>query len=79
MPKIWQRVVIGVIALAFGLVTPPYGLCLMISCAIGDIKIVDALKHVAIILIPMMAVLLFVVFFPDVVLALPRWVMPQFM
>jgi TRAP-type C4-dicarboxylate transport system permease large subunit len=25
--------IIGIVALAFGLVTPPYGLCLMISCA----------------------------------------------
>src|SRR5205823_12512292 len=25
--------IIGIVSLAFGLVTPPYGLCLMISCA----------------------------------------------
>ena len=71
--------IIGVVALAFGLVTPPYGLCLMIACAIGEIKIVDVLRDVAIVLAPMVGVLLFVVFFPDVILALPRWVMPQFM
>ena len=71
--------IIGVISLAFGLVTPPYGLCLMIACAIGKIRILDALKDVAIVLAPMVAVLLFVIFFPDVILALPRWVMPQFM
>ena len=27
--------IIGVISIAFGLVTPPYGLCLMIACALG--------------------------------------------
>ena len=71
--------IIGVISLAFGLVTPPYGLCLLIACAIGEIKVVQALKDVAIILIPMLAVLLFVILAPDVILALPRWLMPKFL
>src|SRR4026209_989255 len=35
---------IGIGALAFGLVTPPYGLCLMISCAIAKIPLRAALK-----------------------------------
>ncbi len=30
--------IIGVVSLAFGLVTPPYGICLLISSAIGGIK-----------------------------------------
>jgi TRAP-type C4-dicarboxylate transport system permease large subunit len=34
--------IIGVISLAFGLVTPPYGLCLLISCAIGRISVREA-------------------------------------
>ena len=29
---------IGIVSLAFGLVTPPYGLCLMISCAIAKVR-----------------------------------------
>ncbi len=52
--------IIGVISLAFGLVTPPYGLCLLIACSIGDIKLGKALKDVAIILLPMLGVLLIV-------------------
>ena len=70
--------IIGVISLAFGLVTPPYGLCLLIACSVGEIKLVEALRDVAIILVPMLAVLLFVVFLPDVILALPRFLMPKF-
>ncbi len=70
--------IIGVISLAFGLVTPPYGLCLLIACALGGIKVVEALRDVAIILVPMVLVLLFVILFPDVILALPRWIMPKF-
>ena len=70
--------IIGVISLAFGLVTPPYGLCLLITCAIGEIKLVKALRDVAIILLPMLGVLLFVILFPQVILFLPRLFMAKF-
>ncbi|MGF1625055.1 MAG: TRAP transporter large permease [Alphaproteobacteria bacterium] len=70
--------IIGVVSLAFGLVTPPYGLCLLIACSIGKIKVTEALRDVAIILVPMLLVLLTVIVLPDLILALPRWVMPQF-
>jgi tripartite ATP-independent transporter DctM subunit len=70
--------VIGVISLAFGLVTPPYGLCLLIACAIGEIKVHEALRDVAIILIPMLLVLLLIIMLPEVILALPKWLMPKF-
>jgi tripartite ATP-independent transporter DctM subunit len=69
---------IGVISLAFGLVTPPYGLCLLIAASIGQIKVVATLKDVGIILAAMMLVLLLVIVFPELVLFLPRWVAPQF-
>lgn len=70
--------IIGVISIAFGLVTPPYGLCLMISCALGETTIARAFKDTMILLCPMLAVLLFVILAPDVILALPRWIMPKF-
>lgn len=70
--------IIGVVSLAFGLVTPPYGLCLLIAAAIGEIRVVDALKDVAVILSAMLGVLLFVILFPDIILALPRLIMPRF-
>ena len=69
---------IGIISLAFGLVTPPYGLCLLIACSIGQIKVVAALRNVTIILVPMVLVLTFVILLPDVILALPRWLLPRF-
>ena len=69
---------IGVVALAFGLVTPPYGLCLLIACALGEIKVLNALKDVGIILIPMLAVLLFIILFPEVILFLPRIFMSKY-
>ncbi len=70
--------IIGVVSLAFGLVTPPYGLCLLIACAIGKIRVIDALRDVAIILAPMLVILALVIVFPDLVLLLPRLLMPKF-
>ena len=70
--------VIGIISLAFGLVTPPYGLCLLISCSIGRISVKQALRDVAIILAPMLAILCFIIVFPSIALWLPRLLMPQF-
>ena len=56
---------IGVVPLAFGLVTPPYGLRFLIACAIGEIPVVRALKDVAVILLPMLGVLALVILLPD--------------
>lgn len=70
--------IIGVISLAFGLVTPPYGLCLLIACALGEIEVIDALKDVAIILVPMLLILLLVIFFPELILFLPKLILPKF-
>lgn len=70
---------IGVISLGFGLVTPPYGLCLLISCSLGEIKMVHALKDVAVVLAPMLGLLGVVIAFPEVVLFLPRLLAPQFL
>ena len=71
--------IIGIISLAFGLVTPPYGLCLLISCSLGDVRVADALKDVAIILVPMLILLIVVILFPEFVLFLPRWITPKFL
>jgi len=70
--------IIGVISIAYGLVTPPYGLCLMIACSIGGIKIKDAVRDTAILFIPMLLVLLIVILFPDLILWLPRKLLPAF-
>ena len=48
---------IGIVSLAFGLVTPPYGLCLMIACAVAGMRIRDAIKDTMIMLVPMILVL----------------------
>lgn len=68
--------IIGIVSLAFGLVTPPYGLCLLISAAIGNLNVVQVLREVAIILAPMLIILIALAAFPDIILWLPKTVMP---
>jgi tripartite ATP-independent transporter DctM subunit len=70
---------IGIVSLAFGLVTPPYGLCLMIACHVAGMRMADALKDTMIMLIPMFLVLMLVIMWPDVSLFLPRLVSPDFL
>jgi tripartite ATP-independent transporter DctM subunit len=70
---------IGIVSLAFGLVTPPYGLCLLIACSVGGIRLGQAMRDVAILLLPMLLILALVILFPQVSLLLPRLVSPEFL
>jgi tripartite ATP-independent transporter DctM subunit len=68
--------IIGIVSLAFGLVTPPYGMCLMISCAVAKVPLKFALKDTMIMLIPMLLVLCAIIIWPEIPLLLPRWMAP---
>lgn len=68
--------IIGIVSLAFGLVTPPYGLCLLISAAIGGLNVVQVLREVVFILAPMLVILVLLAAFPEIILWLPKTVMP---
>jgi TRAP-type C4-dicarboxylate transport system permease large subunit len=70
---------IGIVSLAFGLVTPPYGLCLMIACSVAGMPIRSALKDTGIMLVPMLMVLALVVVSPKVSLFLPSLISPEFL
>jgi tripartite ATP-independent transporter DctM subunit len=70
---------VGIVSLAFGLVTPPYGLCLMISCAIAKVRLMYVLKDVMIMLMPMLGVLALTIVWPEIILFLPRLVSPEFL
>jgi tripartite ATP-independent transporter DctM subunit len=69
--------IVGIVSLAFGLITPPYGMCLMISCAVAKVPISFAIKDTMIMLIPMLVVLMAIIVFPDIVLFLPRFFSPE--
>lgn len=65
-----------VLTLSLGMVTPPYGTCLMITSQIGEITIPQAFKGVA----PIIGVTLLIIFmgmvFPDLFLFLPKVLVP---
>ncbi len=71
--------IISIVALAFGLVTPPYGMCLMISCAIAKVRLSYALKDTMIMLVPMLLVLCALIIWPEIPLFLPRLIRPDFL
>lgn len=64
--------------LAIGMVTPPYGLCLLIGCQISGIPPQKAFKDLFIFLGAVMVTLVIVLFLPDLILWLPRLVCPEF-
>ena len=74
-----QFAIIGIVSLAFGLVTPPYGLCLMISCAVAKVRLRYALKDTMIMLVPMLLVLAAIIIWPEIPLILPRLISPEFL
>jgi tripartite ATP-independent transporter DctM subunit len=71
--------IISIVALAFGLVTPPYGLCLMISCAVAKVRLRYALKDTVIMLVPMLLVLAAMIVWPRIPLLLPELIRPEFL
>jgi tripartite ATP-independent transporter DctM subunit len=69
--------IIVVLTLALGMITPPYGICLMISAQIGEIPTPKAFMAA----IPMVGLTLLIILagilIPDLFLFLPRTFMPQ--
>ncbi len=65
------------ITMALGLLTPPYGLCTLISCAIGKCRLEDAVKPLLPMFAIMFGVVLLIAYFPDVALWLPRLLVPK--
>ena len=70
---------IGIVSLAFGLVTPPYGLCLMICCSMAGMRMSEVIKDVMIMLLPMIGVLALVIMWPQIVLVIPGLISPEFL
>jgi tripartite ATP-independent transporter DctM subunit len=71
--------IIGIVSLAFGLITPPYGLCLMIACAVAKVRLRYAIKDTMIMLVPMLLVLSAIIVFPEIALVMPRLISPEFL
>ncbi len=64
--------IIMVISLAIGHNTPPVGLCLFIACDIGNLKLESLVKEIVPLVAALIATVITLNFFPDVILFLPR-------
>jgi len=68
---------IVVMTLAIGLVTPPYGLCLLLAAKIGKLSVERSLIAVMPYILIVMVVLLFVAFFPSIAFYIPNLLNPS--
>jgi TRAP-type C4-dicarboxylate transport system permease large subunit len=64
--------IVVVLTLAIGLITPPYGLCLLIAADLGGISIGAALRALAPFYLISLIVVLIAVLLPDVILWIPE-------
>ena len=69
--------VVIITTLAFGLITPPYGLCLLMASKFVGIKFSKAMLASFPIYIVFLVAILFTIFLPEVVLWLPKQLLPQ--
>lgn len=70
--------VISVMVLGLGLVTPPYGLCLLISSKIAGIPVIKSLGVTMLYLAFILVLIMLIILFPGLVLAVPRLLVPDF-
>ncbi|MCX5734460.1 MAG: TRAP transporter large permease [candidate division NC10 bacterium] len=68
---------IVVMTMAMGLLTLPYGLCVLIACAISKFPVSKVLGILYFLMIPIFIIILVCAFFPSVVLIVPRILVPR--
>ena len=69
--------VVLIVTLAFGLITPPYGLALLMASKFINVKFSTALRASVPIYVIFFATIAFTIYFPSVILALPKAVFPE--
>jgi tripartite ATP-independent transporter DctM subunit len=69
--------VVLIVTLAFGLITPPYGLSLLMASKFTDVRFSQALRASLPIYVIFFVTIAFTIFFPDIVLWLPKTVFPE--
>lgn len=73
-----QLGIVVVLTAAFGLVTPPYGVCLLLAAQIADLPIKRAIMMALAMGTVGIIVILLAIFIPDLTLFLPRTLMPKY-
>ncbi|MGI9502965.1 MAG: TRAP transporter large permease subunit, partial [Geminicoccaceae bacterium] len=69
--------VLTTIVLSVGLITPPYGICLLIASQIGDVPLGKAMWAVSPIVGLTIMIAVISVFLPDIILGLPKLAYPN--
>jgi tripartite ATP-independent transporter DctM subunit len=69
--------IVVVLTLAIGLVTPPYGLCLLIAADLARISIASAVRAMVPFYVISLIVVLITILFPDLMLWIPRRALPS--
>jgi tripartite ATP-independent transporter DctM subunit len=69
--------VVLIVTLAFGLITPPYGLALLMASKFLGVRFAAALRASLPIYVIFFAAIAFTIFLPEIVLWLPRHVFPE--
>jgi TRAP-type C4-dicarboxylate transport system permease large subunit len=69
--------VVLIATLAFGLITPPYGLVLLMASKFVGVRFSQALRAALPIYVVFLATIAFAIYFPKVVLWLPKQVIPE--
>jgi C4-dicarboxylate transporter, DctM subunit len=69
--------VVLIVTLAFGLITPPYGLVLLMASKFVGVPFAKALRAALPIYVVFLATIVFTIFAPSVILWIPKQVMPQ--
>jgi tripartite ATP-independent transporter DctM subunit len=69
--------IIVTIILALGQVTPPYGICLLIACQIGELSMPKAFKATIPILLLALVVVFIGIILPELFLFVPKLLMPE--
>src|ERR1700720_4221820 len=69
--------VVLIATLAFGLITPPYGLVLLMASKFVGVRFSHALRAALPIYVVFFATIAFCIYFPEVVLWLPKQVLPE--
>lgn len=69
--------VVIVTTLAFGLITPPYGLTLLMASKFCNVPFSKALVRSLPLYVVFFAAILFTIFFPEIVLWLPKMLLPE--
>ena len=69
--------IVLIVTLAFGLITPPYGLSLLMASKFVGVRFSYALRASLPIYVIFFATIAFTIFFPDVILWLPKTLFPE--